>query len=232
MKSLLRRLLSFYGISLTVIVGTTVLFVLLADNVLSGRMLSLNRQIMLAIHAKATPTLDSVALLVTWLGSFLGITIVSVIFAVLLLRRKDIVALVAFAMAVLGSVALMHALKAIFAVTRPELFPRLEEVSSYSFPSGHTLTSFCMWGFMAFWLLRMRQRETWRWIVASLFLLIAALVGASRVYIGVHWPTDVLGGILLATVWVINCLIGMEGAGRIRNEELRSNRRSQLGMRN
>lgn len=208
--NLSRTFLSFYGMSLTVILGTTVLFAFLADRVMSGQMLEVNRGIMMGIHSAATPTLDSIALGFTWLGSFGGAAIVSLIFTVILLRRRDIVALVAFAMAVLGSVALTQALKGIFAVTRPNIFRRLEEVSSFGFPSGHTLTSFCVWGFITFWLLRMRRRETWRWIVAGTFLLIAALVGASRVYIGVHWPTDVAGGMLLATIWVVTCMIGAE----------------------
>lgn len=210
-----RSLLSFYGISLAVISGATILFVLLADGVLGGEMLEVNRTIMRGVHGRATPTLDSAALAITWLGSFGGITIVSLIFVAILLQRKEIVELVAFAMAVLGSVALTQMLKAIFAVARPELFTRLEAVTSYSFPSGHTLTSFCMWGFIAFWIVGMRRRGIWRWSAAGLVLLIAALVGASRVYIGVHWPTDVAGGMLVATIWIATCLIGMERGRRV-----------------
>lgn len=203
-----RNAISFYGIALIILGVMTTAFVLLADAVLRNRLLELNRWIMESLHANATPLLDLIALGFTWLGSTLGVTILSIPFAIFLLRRGRVVDLIAFATAVLGSVGLTQVLKGIFATTRPELFPRLEEVASHSFPSGHTFTSFCLWGFMAFWLVREGPHETWRWTVAAGMLMTAALVGASRVYIGVHWPTDVAGGILLATIWIVTCLVG------------------------
>jgi len=207
-----RHLVSFYGISLIIGLGSTVVFVLLADAVLSERLLDLNLAIVREVHARANATLDSIALTLTWIGSTFGIIAISTAFAWYLIARRAVVDTVAFGVSVLGSVALTWALKAIFRTTRPQLFTPLESVTSPSFPSGHTLTSFCTLGFIAFWLIREQPRQTWRWIAGGFLLALAALIGASRVYIGVHWPTDVAGGILIATVWIVTSLVGEQRA--------------------
>ena len=97
-----------------------------------------------------------------------------------------------------------------FALSRPEVFEPLYTVSSFSFPSGHSLISFCLWGFAGAWYLLNDPARPRRWIVMLLCLALAALIAVSRLYIGVHWPTDVVAGMLLATFWVTVCLAGRE----------------------
>ncbi|MEO5931038.1 MAG: phosphatase PAP2 family protein, partial [Candidatus Kapaibacterium sp.] len=71
-----------------------------------------------------------------------------------------------------------------------------------------SLISFCFWGFVAVWLLHQGATEVWRWFVAIPLLLIPAMVALSRLYLGVHWPTDVLAGMLIAAFWIAACFLG------------------------
>ena len=68
--------------------------------------------------------------------------------------------------------------------------------------------SFAVWGFFAWWIVSIRPREKWRWVVAALGLTIALLVALSRLYLGVHWPTDVVAGMLIAFSWIGVCAMG------------------------
>jgi diacylglycerol kinase (ATP) len=103
----------------------------------------------------------------------------------------------------------MGVLKMIFQVPRPELFERLQAVTpgSYSFPSGHALRATGMFGFLAAVLVAGGPRRVWRWLAAAGCVLVAAAVCWSRVYIGVHWPTDVAAGAAAAAAWVTACMM-------------------------
>lgn len=98
-------------------------------------------------------------------------------------RRRDAGWLLA---TVAGGTALNLLLKQLFAAPRPDLLPHLDLVHSYSFPSGHAAGSMILFGAMA--MLAMRW---WAWAAAALTI---TLVGISRVWLGVHWPSDVLAG--------------------------------------
>jgi membrane-associated phospholipid phosphatase len=121
----------------------------------------------------------------------------------LYLRRTRTAALLAITM--LGAAVLDLALKPAFHRSRPVTFfgPR---PSSYSFPSGHALASVCLYGALAA-ILSVRARG---WFVqfciwgAALFM--AGMIGLSRIYLGVHYPSDVIAGYLAGAVWV--CAVG------------------------
>jgi undecaprenyl-diphosphatase len=139
--------------------------------------------------------------LVTWLrsGWFLVPTgTVVVTYFWLTGHRREAVA---FAVIMLGAVLLQLLLKLAFQRARPLPFfgPALH---TYSFPSGHALNALCFYGTLAV-LLGQRGR-TW-WLRAGLGLVAASLVlliGVSRVYLGVHYPSDVIGGYLAAAIWL------------------------------
>ena len=135
----------------------------------------------------------------TQLGS--GIVLIALAIAatvVLVLRRKRRAAL--FLFMVFGGRFLVELQKVIFNRPRPGLSPALVAVDSYSYPSGHAANA--MITFLAIGLLLpVRQRN--RAITIGIGLALALQVGASRVMLGVHWPSDVVGGWAFAVAWVM-----------------------------
>lgn len=120
-------------------------------------------------------------------------------------RRKE-AELVAVAW-ILGQ-ALHLTLKLVYHRPRPSLYPRLTSVSGYSFPSGHTVTAVMTYGLLAVVIARAIPKG-WRWLPWTLAALIVAWVAASRVYLGAHFATDVLGSMLIAGAWLRFCVLAV-----------------------
>lgn len=151
-----------------------------------------------AVRARE-PWLTDVLAAVTWLGSaWVLAPLVAVVAAVLAVRqrRADAGLLV---VAALGASALESLVKVLVARPRPALGEVLATVSSYAFPSGHSTQAAATWGALALLVTAARAARVAAWTAAVVVVL---LVGASRVYLGVHWPTDVLGGFLLGAWWL------------------------------
>jgi undecaprenyl-diphosphatase len=123
---------------------------------------------------------------------------------------------VALLVAAAGGVGLMIALKALFHRPRPaEIFSHL----GYSFPSGHSFFALTIYGMLAYRLSRYAppRHRPLIWAVAAALVL---LVGFSRVFLGVHYPSDVTAGFLVALPWLWGCLALPGWLGRHRPEEL------------
>lgn len=98
---------------------------------------------------------------------------------------------------VLGGMLLNMALKQIFAAPRPDLLPHLDIVHSYSFPSGHAAGNLIFFGAIA-----MLGRRRTGWIIAAICI---AFIGVSRIWLGVHWPSDVMAGWIVGVGWLLFC---------------------------
>jgi undecaprenyl-diphosphatase len=100
---------------------------------------------------------------------------------------------------------LMSTLKQLFARTRPELVQQSARVFSESFPSGHATLSAITYLTLGALLARVQTRRTLKVYSLGIAITLTVLVGISRVYLGVHWPTDVLAGWCLGAAWAIVC---------------------------
>jgi undecaprenyl-diphosphatase len=178
---------------------SAVLFVLLAQVVASGNADGFDAFVRSGMHEWASDRISALAFGLSRLGS---ITVIAVLLGIAVLgfwvfgRRRSAVMLVLF---MAGAVLLQNGLKLLFQRARPEaLFGSLP--SSFSFPSGHALLSLCFYAALAGLL-----PAYWRWPARAATWLAAALlvlgIGASRIYLGVHHPTDVIGGYLVAGCW-------------------------------
>lgn len=138
----------------------------------------------------------------TEMGDKKGIGVVALIMlAWLLIRKRNFVGAAAFALALaLGNEA-SKLLKDSFARPRPSL-EHLVQVKSYSFPSGHAMVGMIVYFFIAYLLIEAIQSRTGKIIVATLAAILLLLIGASRIILQVHYPTDVLGGFALGYIWV------------------------------
>jgi undecaprenyl-diphosphatase len=112
----------------------------------------------------------------------------------------------AFAAAsVIGGAILSNLLKDFFQRPRPEIVPHLAYAANTSFPSGHSMMSAVTYLTLAALLARSQERRRIKAYFLLLAVLITFLVGVSRIYLGVHWPTDVLAGWTAGTTWALLC---------------------------
>ncbi len=123
---------------------------------------------------------------------------------------------------VIGGILLSFALKNIFGRPRPDLVPHGSIVYSQSFPSGHAMVSTVTYLTLGFLLAGTFKEYPIRIYIVVISLLVAVLVGLSRVYLGVHWPTDVLAGWALGGSWALLCWFiayWFRKKGKIRDSE-------------
>ena len=215
----LRRIINFFG-SVRLALGTllfagllSAIAVLFFFGWLSGEMLEgdtrrFDEAVRGFVHGFAFPALTSVMQSASFLGSTLFLVIFGVMIVIALYLRRHRRGAILFTITTVGSSVLLTALKFAFKRVRPEPFFDTILPASYSFPSGHSLASFCFYGALAV-ILTTRIKSVWLkiivWISAITMIL---LVGISRIYLGVHHPSDVVAGYAVGLIWVITIAIG------------------------
>lgn len=196
--------------ALAIGVTSIALFGWLARAVMRDELAELNRTVLVAVHGVASPTLDTIALAVTSLGSVPFVTAVGIVLAVFLWRGGRRIDAWVLITVLTGGGILSWTLKAAFGMPRPDVFEPLYRAGGLSFPSGHSLISYCLWGFVATWLVATNPRSVLRWLGATGCIAIATAVALSRLYIGVHWPSDIAAGLLVAAFWLVVCFVGRQ----------------------
>jgi undecaprenyl-diphosphatase len=177
-------------------------FAELADEVVEGDSRRFDRAVLLWIHSHFPGWLDGPMRLVTALGYY-WVVIPLLAVAVLAFYRKGWkLSAILLVVSTSGSIVLTTVLKAIYARSRPELFDSGYTASFYSFPSGHATLAVGFYGTLTL-LLAYRLRGYARWLVAACGVSLVLLIGFSRLYLGVHYPTDVLAGYLAALLWLV-----------------------------
>lgn len=176
----------------------------LSEEVLEREAFAFDKTILLEIHSFANPTLDRIMLGITRLGDPITVGIIAgVTLAILWLRRYRLEAKI-FIIDCIGGVILSDGLKLAFSKSRPQLWDSLISEETYSYPSGHALGSMVLYGFIANLLADLYpQFAKVIYIVAT--ILIGA-IGLSRLYLGVHWPTDVIAGYGVGFLWITLCI--------------------------
>ena len=159
-------------------------------------------------HSHATPTLTRFMLTITNLHSTVAIAFYSVLMALWLIRKKDWHWLLTLLAIVPGGMLLNVLMKQAFQRARPVFDHPLLTLSSYSFPSGHTAASTVFYGALAAYLVC--HLKPWRWgmafVTAMSAAMMVALVGLSRMYLGVHYLSDVLAAAIEGVAWLAFCL--------------------------
>jgi undecaprenyl-diphosphatase len=176
-------------------------FLELGEEVREGELAQYDDAILLWLAEHRAPALNQFFLAITALGSWPVITLLSigVCAGALLARERRLATTVAVAM--IGVPLLSHFLKTLYGRERPQVVPHLETVASASFPSGHTLASVVFFVTLALLAAAHLRRRRLRVFVVGYSLAIGALVAASRIYLGVHFPSDVTGGALVGIAW-------------------------------
>ena len=153
-------------------------------------------------------------------GTGVLILVVLAVGGFLVMTRKDYAALTVL-IAVTSGVLLSQTMKWAYARPRPELVPHGAEVYTASFPSGHSMMSAIVYLTLGALLARTQSGQGAKVYILAVAVMLTVLVGVSRVYLGVHWPTDVLAGWALGGVWALACWMAMlwlQAKGQVEGE--------------
>jgi undecaprenyl-diphosphatase len=162
---------------------------------------SYDEAVRMEVHSLASPLLTLLAETLTWLGSLGVLALLGVVAVAVLVHagRRDGAVLLTVTMA--GALVLENVLKFSFQRARPPPFFGSEPLT-YSFPSGHALFSLSFYGVLATTAARSMQSGAIKAGIWLATILLVLAIGETRIYLGVHYPSDVLGGYLVAIAWI------------------------------
>lgn len=180
----------------------SVLCFIVVASLIKGRWIAqFDSSVISAIQGMERPWLTSVMKCFTFIGSTPVVVVISIcclfFFFKFLNHRLE---LVLFLVLVAGSAVLNVLLKMIFQRERPTLH-RLIQETGYSFPSGHSMAAFALYAALSFLLWRHVPTKRGRTIVILISILMILMIGISRIYLGVHYPSDVVGAYLASGFW-------------------------------
>jgi membrane-associated phospholipid phosphatase len=181
-------------------------FLEIADNFDGSQIRHFDQKIISIIQGNVSDRLTAIMLWITFIGSVKGVAILTfIVFICLFLTRHRLMAMYLAITVTLGAGAFNQILKLIFKRTRPDIQPIIQE-SGYSFPSGHSMGSMILYGSLAFILFKV-YKHIWAKIAGAIIgVLLVLIIGVSRIYLGVHYPSDVVGGYLAGAFWILICM--------------------------
>lgn len=193
-------------------------FIVLSRAIKGQRANAFDRKVVRAVGLARRPLGSAIMRGITFFGSAIGAGAVSTT-AVVVARGKPLLVSQVVSGAV-GGICAELCLKRLWRRERPKLLPHLEAVTSTSFPSGHAMASSSLYVTLAFVASRSRLLRAHRTALLASAGAFATAIGVTRVYLGVHWPTDVLGGLALGTAWACaaETMYDLAGADRIERE--------------
>lgn len=208
------KLKDYHKIGLTLLaglalaVGVLFLFSWLAEEVFEGDTQKFDEGVRAAINQHASPALTSVMRFITFFGSTIFILALGICVVVVFIWIKWRHAALLFTITMAGALVLNGTLKLLFHRARPEAYFGIIAPTSYSFPSGHALYSFCFYGTLAVITSARLHSRAIRFVIWAAAVSLILLVGMSRIYLGVHYPSDVLAGYMTAFIWVMAVAFG------------------------
>jgi undecaprenyl-diphosphatase len=203
-------------VALVLAAGGLLVFAKLADEIGEGSTLPFDEWLLLLLRTPgdlADPVgprwLEEMVRDVTALGgtAVLTLMVLAIVGFLGMTRRRN--AAVAVLLSVIGGVIVSQGAKLAFARARPELVPHGADVYTASFPSGHAMMAAVVYLTLGALLARTQSGRSVKTYILAVAVTLTILVGASRVYLGVHWPTDVLAGWALGGTWALVCWLAM-----------------------
>jgi undecaprenyl-diphosphatase len=160
--------------------------------------LPFDKPVLLWVHQQASPAIDQFFVTISDLGYLWGVVPANIAILLVLVLRKRYREGLFWALAVGGSALLNLGVKSHYMRGRPDLWQSVVTETSFSFPSGHAMGS----ATLATALILLTWRTRWQWPALVLLPAFALTVGAARIYLGVHYPSDILAGFAVAVAWV------------------------------
>lgn len=202
---------AFLLIGLGLAIGAALLFAGIAALMTAGAIQRFDDAVLLWMNDHANESLDVVALEITALGSAATVWMVVMVGSVFLWVTRHRYSAALLWVAALGSGIVNSALKHSFDRPRPQLFDwRTDYAGLSSFPSGHAMTAMVVYATLAYLVIRLEPSRRLRRVTLGIAALAILLIGATRLYLGVHYPSDVIAGYLVGLVWATACALGIE----------------------
>lgn len=191
--------------------GCIYFFMDLAAGVLEKQKFAIDQRAFDTVRSTSFPALDPILKVVTQAGSVILITVASLLLAIYLLFFSNLSRWVGiyFILNMAGMSSLMKLLKAQFGRDRPEFLGEYHGSTS-SFPSGHAAGALVFYGFIIYLVVISPLDKGWKWLINILLGLLTLIIGLTRVYMGVHFFTDVVAGFLFGLAWLMICIIALE----------------------
>ena len=193
-----------------VALGGTYAFAKLAGRVRSGATQAFDDAVLRWISEHRSLKLEPIMLEITFLGTGTVVLMVVAVSGMFLwLTRHKYSALLLF-IATVGGILLNNLLKVGFGRPRPQIFDWGAQVVSWSFPSGHAMSSAVVYGTVAYLAARLQRRHLHRVLTMLAALVVILLICITRLYLGVHYPSDVIAGVIIGLAWAGFCMATLE----------------------
>ena len=187
------------GIGLLCFIG----FIAITILVLTNNITTFDNNIYQLVYGHDNQYLDFFFTHFTHIGDTIPVMIIATILLWLFKKWKDRILII---LSLVLTVIVNQALKYLIARPRPPLERRLVKQGGYSFPSGHSMVSLCIYGVLIYFAMTKIQNKLLKAVIVVILTGIILLIGISRIYVGVHYPSDVLGGYLLTIVIIISSI--------------------------
>ena len=178
-------------------------FILITFLVVSGNIAGFDDAIYEFIYQNHNEGLDFFFTHFTHIGDTIPVVIIALVIVCFLKSQKDRLHLV---VALLTTVGVNQILKHVIARPRPPMERRLITQGGYSYPSGHSMVSLCVYGILLYFTVTKVKNKKLKVLLSVLLTIMILLIGISRIYVGVHYPSDVIGGYLLTIVILITTI--------------------------
>jgi len=195
-KVLLGTILSFLSL---------LLFLLIAFGVLNGALIYLDSVILTFVYTLRNPLLTQIMYFTSFLGG--GFLLLLAVFTALVFYKKNHKReAVLFFFIVFSGFAINNIIKYLLKVARPDIDP-LFSIDFYAFPSGHAMNSLIFYGLLSYFTFHFTKNRGLSVLTAILSTILILLVGFSRLYLGVHYPSDVLAGFAVGFWWLSTAIL-------------------------
>lgn len=197
--------------ALIAIIGT-IGFTELAERVLAGGTQAFDVAILQWLHQHQHPLITQLMIEMTYLGTGSVVVVVVGVAALFLWHTEHKHSARLLLAATIGNLLLNGALKLVYHRARPSVFAWQTEAMSSSFPSGHAMSATVVYGTVAYLVIRLQKHHWAKMLTFAGAVLLILLVCLTRLYLGVHYPSDVIGGMIVGLAWAAFCMATLEAS--------------------
>lgn len=210
----------YSALGLLILAGAAIAFIAawafaeLAEHVQAGTIQPVDDAVLRWVSGYRAEWLEASLMEVSVLGSWVVVVVVATVAALFLSLSRRRWSVIFLIVTTIGGIIINQLLKAGFARPRPQIFEWGDHVVTSSFPSGHATSAAITYGTIAYLIARLHERAITRRAILAAAAVLILLVSTSRVYLGVHYLSDVIAGLLVGLAWAAFCMAVLEALQR------------------